>query len=103
VAYSDAEAHRRQVEESFQYHLGLDLSYMRRHHPDHFTAPHNVARAICLYHYFRPSHRFFEDRDWEMIARAALPERAPDSSGPAHRLWIDYQPRLFTTPDAGVA
>ncbi len=88
VTYSDDSAHQKIVEDSFQYHLGLDLSYMKQNHPYHFTDPGNVGRAILLYHYFRERHQFFEDDRCEYIGPAALPKRDPDAADDNYRLWV---------------
>lgn len=89
VIYSDPNRHRKIVEDSFQYHLGLDLDYMKNHHPDHFTADHNVARAILLYHYFRERHEFFADKHWEFISSNKLPNRAANAEGDDYELWVE--------------
>lgn len=89
VSYTDARAHAQIVSDSFQYHLGLDIEYMKIHHRDHFTAPHNVGRAILLYHYFREHFRFFKDEHHEMVAMQHLPDRVPDASGDDFAIWIE--------------
>ncbi len=89
VTYSDAAHHRSIVDDSFRYHLELDLEYMKRNHPDHFTEPHNVARAIALYHHFRPQHTFFKDDRWEYIGPQHLPQRPPNANGPDFSFWVD--------------
>lgn len=47
VSYSNPHDHRKIVEDSFQYHLSLDLDYINQNHPDHFTEPHNVGLPYC--------------------------------------------------------
>ncbi len=89
VVYSDPDCHREIVEDSFQYHLNLDLDDLKQHYPDHFSAPHNVCRAILLYHHFRERHQFFHDDHWEYIKPSALPNRAPDAEGTDYKLWIE--------------
>ncbi len=89
VSYGDAQSHRKIVEASFQYHLRLDMDEMKKKHSDHFIAPHNVARAILLYHYFRIWHYFFEDDHWDYIRQQELPDREPDADGEDYKLWIN--------------
>lgn len=88
VQYSDCEIHRNIVEDSFKFHLGLDLDYMYKHYRDHFNEPHNVSRAILLYHYFRNEGLFFKDNHWESINPIDLPSKKPDSEGVDYKLWV---------------
>ena len=89
VAFENDRRHRQIVADSFKYHLELDLAYMERNHPDHFREPHNVARAILLYHYFRDHHRWFEDDQGDYLASRDLPTGPPDGEGDGARLWIE--------------
>src|SRR3989442_8797373 len=81
VAYGDAQKHREIVEKEFQWHGLLDVEYVRTHHPDHFSEPHNVSRAILRYRYFRNRGLFFVDDDgrYAHIAESDLPSRTPDN------------------------
>ena len=88
VSYSGFDAHRKIVEDSFKYHLNLDLECMKENHSDHFTAPHNVGRAILLYHYFRDRHFFFNDNRWEIIPLKELSTCDPDEEGLNYKLWV---------------
>jgi hypothetical protein len=89
VTFTDATLHRSIVEDSFRYYLGLDLEYIERHHRDHFTEPHNVARAILLYHYFRDRHQFFRDQRFEYVGSQQVPQRPADAAGDGYELWVD--------------
>jgi hypothetical protein len=89
VSYSNPHDYRKIVEDSFQYHLSLDLDYIKQNHPDHFTEPHNVGRAILLYYYFRDRHQFFNDNHFEYIGPNALPSREPDEEGENYKLWVN--------------
>lgn len=88
VSYGDARSHRKIVEESFQYHLGRDMDEMNKKYSDHFIAPHNVARAILLYNYFRNWHYFFEDDHWDYVKQQELPVYEPDAKGEDFKLWV---------------
>lgn len=88
VQFSDYKMHKAIVEDSFKYHLGLDLDYMYKHHRSHFSEPHNVSRAILLYHYFRNKGLFFTDNHWESITPIDLPKKEPDSEGDDYKIWI---------------
>ncbi len=92
VSYGDVAVHRKIIEDSFQYHLGLDLDYMKQNHPDHFWAPHNVSRAILLYHYFRDRHYFFKDGHWDYVGCKDLPDLEPNSQGKDFKLWVMEDP-----------
>lgn len=89
VAYDDAAEHQDIVERSFRDHLRLDVDEMKQSHAGHFTEPHNVARAILLYHYFRLIHTLFEEDRFEYSGPQFLPDGAPTSQGPGFRVWID--------------
>ena len=88
VRYTSAADHRQIVEGTFRDHDGLDVDYVQRHHPDHFGAPHNVARAILLYNWFRPHALFFEYAGGKVVPESALPQRTPDVEAPSFALWI---------------
>ena len=90
VAYADPAHYRKIVEDSFQYHLRLDLDYMKMNHPDHFSEPHNIGRAILLYHYFRDKHFFFKDHHWEYVNFEAMPKRKPDEEEEGYKLWVEF-------------
>lgn len=92
VSFEDASAHRDIVEASFRYHLELDLDYMKKHHPGHFSDPHNVARAILLYRHFRPNHTFFEDSHFGFIGPQHLPTDTPLVEGVGFKLWLSNAP-----------
>jgi len=89
VSYSNPDDHRKIVEDSFQYHLRLDIDYIKQNHPDHFTEPHNIGRAILLYYYFRDRHQFFNDKRFEYIGPNTLPNRKPDKEGQNYKLWVN--------------
>ncbi len=87
AADDDAKKHLGIVEQEFEWHGGLDLDYMRSQHSDHFSQPHNVVRAILLFHYSRNHGLFFEAGRW---AYGDLPERQPDNEGADFKLWVDF-------------
>src|ERR1700739_2908121 len=90
VAYGDADKHRDIVEQEFRWHQELDLEYVKKHHPDHFSSPHNVARAILVYHYFRQNWLFFEQGGWEYLNWRELPDRPPDGEGEVFKLCVEF-------------
>jgi hypothetical protein len=92
VSYGDHKSHRQIVEDSFEYHLGTDVGYLKKHHPDHFSAPHNVGRAILLYYYFRNRFLIFNDDRYQYIATGDLPDRPADSQDDTYSLWIELVP-----------
>jgi hypothetical protein len=94
VSYSSFDTHRKVVEDSFRYHLNLDLEDMKENHSDHFTDPQNVGRAILLYHYFRNRHCFFEDNRCEIIPLKELPTCNPDDQGLDYKLWVSEAQKL---------
>ncbi|MCK4912648.1 MAG: hypothetical protein KAS05_02890 [Candidatus Omnitrophica bacterium] len=89
IGFSNAEVHRQIIEDSFQYHLNLNLEYMKKHHSEHFSLPHNVGRAIVLYNYFRERHQYFEDSQHKIIAKEQLPNRNPDVATKTFEFWIE--------------
>lgn len=88
VSYRNHKDHRKIVEDSFRDHLRLDLEYMKQNYADHFIEPHNVGRAILLYHYFRDRHCFFNETKWETIPLRSLPVDEPDEMGLCYKLWV---------------
>jgi hypothetical protein len=90
VAYGNARKHLDVVEQDFQWSLRFDLDYMHSNHPDHFHSPHNVARAILVFHYFRDHHLFFEQEHYSHITQKDLPQRPPDKEGEDFKLWADF-------------
>lgn len=89
VRYAKASEHRKIVEDTFRDHDQLDLEYVKQHHPDHFDAPHNVARAILLYHWFRPHGSFFDYQHGEVISESTAPSHRPDAEDQSFALWVD--------------
>ncbi len=89
VAYSNELDFQEIISDSFQYHLGLDIEYMKQNHRDHFFEPHNCARAIALYHYFRENFTRFNDSSFEIISNTKLPSREPDSKGENFSFWYE--------------
>lgn len=90
VAYKSASQFRDIVTNSFQDYLGGDVKELKERHPENFTAPHNIGRAIVLYHYFRPDGYLFSESSWKCIASASLPSRSPDSVGEGYALWVEF-------------
>ncbi|MDD5129827.1 MAG: hypothetical protein PHS66_02085 [Candidatus Omnitrophica bacterium] len=88
VSYCCFSKHRQIVENSFQDYLKLDLDDMRENHSELFLEPHNIGRAILLYHYFRERHRFFKDNHWEYENPESIPIREPDTEGEDYKLWV---------------
>ncbi|HET6373132.1 MAG TPA: hypothetical protein VFG76_07485 [Candidatus Polarisedimenticolia bacterium] len=72
----------------FRFHLGLDVESIRRNHPDHFFAPHNLACAALAYGFFRPSHEFFNYEHHRIVGEKELPRREPEVDCLACRVWI---------------
>ena len=89
VRYSDPNRYDSLVNDDFRYRLRLDLEIMRRDHPDHFTEPHNIARAIAIRQYFGPRLVRFSDSSWESILSQQLPTRLPDASDDDYAIWIE--------------
>jgi hypothetical protein len=82
VSYDEPDHHRRIVEELFKYHLPQKYQWP-------FMDPHNIGRAILLYHYFSSKHQVFKDKSWEPIGPDELPGRKPDAEGRNYKLWVD--------------
>ena len=77
----------------FRFHLGLDVEYIRRNHPEHFLAPHNLACAALAYGFFRPRHQFFSYEHHELGSEKDLPSREADVDCLACRIWIREETR----------
>lgn len=90
VAYRNESRFRDIVTNSFRYDLGIDVEVLKRRHPEHFAEPHNVGRAIALYHYFRQNGYRFADTRYKSIAPASLPSREPDSASDEYALWVTW-------------
>jgi hypothetical protein len=78
------------VEDHFRDYLEYDIAEMRRLRPHHFFAPHNVARALLQYCYFRPRRELFDDHGCDdSLDEARLPERPPEVHAETYDLWIE--------------
>lgn len=89
VAFSDGDSFRNLVEDNFRDYLRLDIEYMKKNHPDHFSSPHNIARAILIYKYFREEGYIFDEDRYKSIYEQDLPSRTPDVSGTNYAIWAE--------------
>ena len=56
------------TEREFQDHQGFDIEQIKSNPGDRglLTEPHNIARAILLYKYFRKNGFYFENNMWDI-------------------------------------
>ena len=89
IAFTEGDSFIQIVENHFRDYLRLNIDYMKKNHPDHFSAPHNIARAILVYKYFRENGYIFDKDTYNSISEQDLPIRTPDKSGTNYAIWVE--------------
>jgi|SRR6266571_2372510 len=88
--FADAHEHDALVEQHFRDYLEYDTVELRRTKPHHFYAPHNVARALLQYRYFRARGEYFDDYGSdESLDESRLPPRPPEVHAETYDLWVE--------------
>jgi hypothetical protein len=88
--FTDAREHDSLVEQHFRDYLEYDIPELRRVRTHHFTAPHNIARALLQYKSFRPRGEYFDDHGCDdSLDETRLPERQPEVHSDTYDLWIE--------------